>query len=117
MVLKIVSNLIEQWKRKKYAEKLDAGLDSFLSLFGLELELKQKLENAFRHTAAHTPFPLRAEMLRALERYEAQGMSLEESLQKMNEYGNSPALARVITLLVHMSKQGLTAHGPISPTP
>lgn len=94
-----------------YAQQLESGMDAFLSLLLMELEWKQKMEWALRHAAVHTPIPLRDELTQALERFESQGMSLEESLLRMNAHAQSTALGRVIMLLIHLSKQGTTPQG------
>ncbi len=103
--------IINNWKRKNYAQRLESGMDGFLSLLVMELEWKQKMEWALRHAAIHTSRPLRDELENALERFESQGKSLEESLLAMNAHAQSPALGRIIMLLVHLSKQGTTSHG------
>lgn len=107
----MIRQLLNEWKRRQYAQQLEAGMDAFLSLLIMELEWKQKMEWALHHAAAHTPQPLQKEITLALERFESQGMGLEESLLRMNAIAKSHAFERVIMLLVHLSKQGTTAQG------
>ncbi|QQR92218.1 MAG: hypothetical protein IPJ89_03585 [Candidatus Iainarchaeum archaeon] len=106
-----ITDAIANWKRRMYAQQLESGMDAFLSLLLMELEWKQKMEWALRHAAAYTPAPLQGELTQALERFESQGMSLEESLLRVNAYAQSTALGRVIMLLIHLSKQGTTPQG------
>ncbi len=107
----IFTKIWTQWQRRAYAERLDSGVDAFLSLLILELEMKQKMESALRQAAEHTPQPLRVEIENALERFARHGMGLEESLLRMNAVAQSAAMGRVSLLLVHLSKEGTTPQG------
>ena len=107
----LLSKYLVEWQRRAYAQRVDAGLDAFLSLLILELEMKQKMEATLRHAATHTPLPLRTEVEHALERFARNGMGLEESLLRMNGFAQSRALGRVSLLLVHLSKEGTTPQG------
>ncbi len=104
---KIISPILLSRQR----EKVEAELETFLSLLALELELKQSFEIALTHAATHSPREVRNLILPALARYEKQGMNIHASLQKTNEKIKSREWLRVLALLSHLHAHGTTNEG------
>ena len=106
-----IQKIVFHFSVSRTREKVEAELETFLSLFALELELLQPFEAALTHAAAHSPREIQKLILPALARYQKQGMNLGESLQRTNEKIKSREWMRVLALLSHIHAHGTTREG------
>lgn len=92
----------------RYREKMDGGLEPFLSFLALELELHAPIETALHRAAEHAPAPLREELRATLHHSHEKGMGVETALATWAQKWNHPPLTRAVTLIVHVARQGAT---------
>lgn len=99
-------NIVEKFWHRRKQDLIDSQWDAFLTLLGLELEIKTPWEKALRWAGKQSPSPLKEEITQMVQRHTQQGMRLEESLLRFSQKWNSVLSVRMITLLMHISTHG-----------